>query len=97
MPHCAIGPLALAACMLVDAVVPNFLIQEQVDAGLGHGLLKKPWEVIDGHIDLWDTPGLGVEIDEAEVTKTYDGEAYGYHKELGGEYYYDNDGSVADW
>ena len=97
MPHCAIGPLALAACMLVDAVVPNFLIQEQVDAGLGHGLLKKPWEVIDGHIDLWDTPGLGVEIDEAEATKTYDGEAYGYHKELGGEYYYDNDGSVADW
>ena len=43
MPHCAIGPMALAACMLVDAVVPNFLIQEQVDAGLGHGLLKKPW------------------------------------------------------
>jgi galactonate dehydratase len=97
MPHCAIGPLALAACMLVDAVVPNFLIQEQVDAGLGNGLLQKPWEVVDGHIDLWDTPGLGVEVDEAEATREYEGEAYGYHKELGGEYYYDNDGSVADW
>lgn len=97
MPHCAIGPLALAACMLVDAVVPNFLIQEQVDAGLGNGLLKKNWEVIDGHIPLWTTPGLGVEVDESEATQPYTGEKYGYHKELGGEYYFDNDGSVADW
>lgn len=97
MPHCAIGPLALAACMLVDAVVPNFLIQEQVDAGLGNGLLKKNWEVIDGHIPLWTTPGLGVDVDETEATKPYSGDAYGYHRELGGEYYYDNDGSVADW
>ncbi len=97
MPHCAIGPLALAACMLVDATVPNFLIQEQVDAGLGNGLLKKDWEVVDGHIALWDTPGLGVEIDEREATKEYDGPAYGYHEELGGEAYHENDGSVADW
>ena len=97
MPHCAIGPLALAACMLVDSVVPNFLIQEQVDNALGNGLLKKNWEVKDGHIDLWTTPGLGVEVDEQEATKTYDGEAYGYHKELGGEAYFENDNSVADW
>ena len=97
MPHCAIGPLALAACMLVDATVPNFLIQEQVDASLGNGLLKKDWEVVDGHIALWDTPGLGVEIDEAEATSEYDGPAYGYHEELGGETYHENDGSVADW
>ena len=97
MPHCAIGPLSLAACMLVDATVPNFLIQEQVDAGLGNGLLKKDFEVVDGHIALWDTPGLGVEIDEVEATKEYDGPAYGFNKELGGESYHENDGSVADW
>ena len=83
--------------MLVDAVVPNFLIQEQVDAGLGNGLLKKNWEVIDGHIPLWTTPGLGVEVDEAEAMKPYSGEEYGYHMELGGEYYHENDNSVADW
>ena len=35
MPHCAIGPVAFSACMQVDASVPNFLIQEQVDIGLG--------------------------------------------------------------
>ena len=97
MPHCAIGPLALAACMLVDAVVPNFLIQEQVDSGLGTELLKNPYEVVDGHIALRDTPGLGVEVDESIATKPYKGDRYGYHRELGGENYFDNDGSVADW
>ena len=96
MPHCAIGPLALAACMTVDAVVPNFLVQEQVDGALGVGVVKKPWEVRDGHIDLWDAPGLGVEVDESVITGRYDGPAYGYHAELGGESYH-SDGSVADW
>ncbi len=97
MPHCAIGPLALAACMTVDAVVPNFLVQEQVDAGLGNGLIKEEWKVTDGHIELWESPGLGVEVDETEATRPYSGSAYGYHEELGGESYYQNDGSVADW
>ena len=96
MPHCAIGPLALAACMTVDAVVPNFLVQEQVDHALGNGIIKNDWQVKDGHIDLWDTPGLGVEVDESEAMKVFDGEATGYHRELGGESYY-ADGSVADW
>ena len=96
MPHSAIGPLALAACMTVDAVVPNFLVQEHVDASLGEGLLKEPWRVVDGHIALWETPGMGVELDEHAATRQYDGDQYGYHRELGGETYYE-DGSVADW
>lgn len=97
MPHCAIGPLALAACMTVDAVVPNFLVQEQVDGALGNGLVKQDWIVENGHIELWDSPGLGIEIDEVEATREYSGDAYGYHAELGAESYYENDGSVADW
>ncbi len=96
MPHSAIGPLALAACMTVDAVVPNFLVQEQVDASLGEGLLKRPWRVVDGHIELWDEPGLGVEVDEQVATIQYSGDQSGYHRELGGEQYFE-DGSVADW
>ena len=96
MPHSAIGPLALAACMTVDAVVPNFLVQEQVDASLGVGLLMRPWQVVDGHIELWDEPGLGVEVDEQVATAEYSGDEYGYHRELGGEQYFE-DGSVADW
>lgn len=97
MPHCAIGPLALAACMTVDAVVPNFLVQEQVDGALGNGLVKQDWKVENGYIELWDSPGLGIEVDEVEATREYSGNAYGYHAELGGESYYENDGSVADW
>jgi galactonate dehydratase len=73
--------------------VPNFLIQEQVDAGLGAGLLKEDWVVSDGHIDLPAKPGLGFEIDEKEAERNRDT----YEEELGGEFYYESDGSVADW
>ena len=92
MPHCAIGPVAFSACMQVDAVVPNFLVQEQIDAGLGEGLLVDPWQVVDGHVELPTKPGLGFDLIESEVEKTIE-----YSEELGGELYYENDGSVADW
>lgn len=93
MPHCAIGPVALAACMQVDAVVPNFLVQEQVDFSLGAGLLQEDWLVVNGHIELPTKPGLGFEINAAEAEQNR-GE---YTEELGGEFFYDQDGSVADW
>jgi len=93
MPHCAIGPVAFSASMQVDAVVPNFLIQEQIDAGLGAGLLREDWQVRDGHIDLTTKPGLGFEIEEKEAER----DCGVYEEELGGEYYYESDGSVADW
>ena len=92
MPHCAIGPVAFSACMQVDAVVPNFLAQEQIDQGLGEKILCEPWVVADGHIELPTKPGLGFEIDEAALQQQC-----AYTEELGGEYYYDSDGSVADW
>ena len=82
--------------MTVDAVVPNFLVQEQVDQALGNGIIKNDWVVNDGHIELWDSPGLGVDVDESEAMKVFDGDAMGYHRELGGESYF-ADGSVADW
>ncbi len=92
-PHCAIGPVAFSASLHVDAVVPNFLIQEQIDNGLGAGLLTETWQVKDGHIELPTKPGLGFEIDAKEAEQTLNI----YPEELGGEYYYDTDGSVADW
>jgi galactonate dehydratase len=91
-PHCAIGPVAFSACLQVDAVVPNFLIQEQVDVGLGDGLLREPWQVKDGHIELPARPGLGFEIDEREAAQNRGLS----EEELGGELYH-TDGSVADW
>jgi galactonate dehydratase len=71
-PHCPLGPIALAACIQLDASIPNFLIQEL--GGLGEGYLKKPFEVVDGHIELPTGPGLGIELDEeALADKVYDG------------------------
>jgi galactonate dehydratase len=93
MPHCAIGPVAFSACMQVDAVIPNFLIQEQVDVGLGGGILREEWQVREGHVDLPTRPGLGFEIEESEACRTLER----YDEELGGELYHPSDGSVADW
>jgi len=105
MPHCAIGPVAFSACLQVDAVVPNFLIQEQVDVGLGGDLFQTSWQVEDGYIELPTASGLGFEVDEKLVEQdnriTQDkmnllGLVAGDEEELGGEFYYE-DGSVADW
>lgn len=92
MPHCAIGPVAFTSCLHVDAVTPNFLIQEQVDRCLGEGLLQNPWRVKNGHVPLPSEPGLGIELDEREVRR-----ACRHTEELGGEYTFESDGSVADW
>ncbi|MAF10926.1 galactonate dehydratase [Candidatus Poribacteria bacterium] len=92
LPHCAIGPVAFSACLQVDAATPNFLAQEQIEAGLGDGLLVEPWEVTDGHVDLPTRPGLGIEIVEDDLA-----DEPRYQEELGGEYFYESDGSVADW
>ena len=91
-PHCAIGPVAFSASLHVDAVVPNFLIQEQTDRAVSTGLFTEDWLVNDGHITLPTKPGLGFEIDPEAAERNLDT----YEEELGGEYYHD-DGSVADW
>ena len=91
-PHCAIGPVDFAACMQVDAVIPNFLVQEQVDPGLGDGLLVTNFKVVNGYIDLPAAPGLGFTINEAEAQQNII-----YKEELGGEYYHPADNSVVDW
>lgn len=93
LPHCAIGPVAFSANLQVDAVIPNFLAQEQIDAGLGEGLFIEPWNVKNGYIELPDKPGLGFELDPAEAEQTLNT----YEEELGGEFYHDMDGSVLDW
>ncbi|MBF6558433.1 MAG: galactonate dehydratase, partial [Acidimicrobiales bacterium] len=92
MPHCAIGPVALSACLHVDAAVPNFLIQESVGPDFPTDLVQTAWQVKDGYLTLPTVPGLGIEVDEKEVVKMAQ-----YVEELGGEFFYDQDGSVADW
>ena len=92
LPHCAIGPVAFTASLHVDAAVPNFLAQEQIDQGLGRELFVEPWQVVNGHIELPTKPGLGFEMNEDALKNTAE-----YREELGGEHFYESDGSVADW
>ena len=92
-PHCAIGPVAFSSCLQVDACTPNFFIQEQVDAGLGNGLLHSDWVVKDGYIDVPQKHGLGIEIDEDAACRVLEFD----EPELGGDDWFHEDGSVADW
>jgi galactonate dehydratase len=92
MPHCAIGPVALAACLNVDAAVPNFLIQESVGPDWLTGVAQSAWTIRNGFAELSNAPGLGIEVDEKEAAKLTT-----YTEELGGEWFYESDGSVADW
>jgi galactonate dehydratase len=92
MPHCAIGPVALSACMHVDAAIPNFLIQESVGPDWLTGVAQPDWKLVDGFVELTDKPGLGFEVDEKEAATMTQ-----YSEELGGEWFYESDGSVADW
>lgn len=71
-PHCPLGPVALAACLQVDAACPNFLIQEHVT--LGESLLREPFRPEAGYLQVPEGPGLGIEIDERKLAaEKFDG------------------------
>lgn len=87
-PHNPLGPISLAACLQLDACIPNFLVQEQVT--LGDGYIKEPFQLVNGYIELPTKPGLGLELDDdAVAAKT------GHH--WSNPQLYHEDGSVADW
>jgi galactonate dehydratase len=88
-PHNPLGPISLAAGIHLAASIPNFLCQEQVN--LGHGYLKKPFEVRDGYVDIPTGPGLGIELDENALADKID------HDWRNRETYDVDDGSVVDW
>lgn len=94
-PHNPLGPISLAACLQLDACIPNFLVQEHPGnadfTDLGVGYIKNPFEIKNGYIDLPSASGLGVELDdEAIKEKIYDGK-------WSTPRLYHEDGSVADW
>ncbi|HZO89733.1 MAG TPA: galactonate dehydratase [Chthonomonadaceae bacterium] len=89
-PHCPLGPIALAACLQLDAAIPNFLIQEQ--GSLGVGYLKQPFAVQDGYIALPQGPGLGIELDEEALADKITEEDW-----KNPQTYAPEDGAVVDW
>jgi galactonate dehydratase len=89
-PHNPLQALSTAACLQIDACSPNFLIQER--GSLGEGLLKEPFVVKEGYIDIPTGPGMGVELDEKALEE---------HKAKWEDWVtprlLNDDGSVADW
>ena len=61
--------VGLAATIQVSAAIPNFLITEYFVnlEELGKDIAKVPFEVQDGYIQLPDTPGLGIDLDEERL------------------------------
>lgn len=74
-PHCPLGPIALAACLQVDATAHNAFIQEQslgIHYNEGNDVLDyltdaSVFEYRDGYVSIPQGPGLGIEINEEHV------------------------------
>jgi galactonate dehydratase len=66
-PHNASGPVGTAAAVHLDAVIPNFLIQEYfvAQASWIEEVVEGGPRVERGEIVVSDRPGLGVELHEA--------------------------------
>jgi galactonate dehydratase len=88
-PHNPLGPISLAACIQLDAAIPNFLAQEHTT--LGEGYLKNPFVFKDGFVELPTGPGLGIELDEDALEGKID------HDWRNPETYHPDDNSVVDW
>jgi len=63
-PHNPQRPVSTAACAHLASAIPNFSILEYVLSPNRDRVLKEPWPVVKGHLEVPDRPGLGVEIDE---------------------------------
>ncbi len=99
-PHCPIGPIALAACLQVDAVCHNAIIQEQ-SLGIHYNAngdladYLKPgfgFDLKDGWLGIPDRPGLGIEVNEEAVIEA----AHKGHRWRAPVWRHE-DGSIAEW
>jgi 2-dehydro-3-deoxyphosphogalactonate aldolase len=71
-PHCWGGPIILAAALQLDASIPNFLIQENIDEGSNGWfgeLLDEKFDWKDGFFTVPDRPGLGFNLREEALEK----------------------------
>lgn len=99
-PHCPLGPIALAACLQVDATCHNAFIQEQslgIHYNKGSDLLdylteNDVFKYEQGFVKIPDDPGLGIVMNEDHVRKMA---AIGHNWR--NPLWRHSDGSVAEW
>ncbi len=99
-PHCPLGPIALAACLQVDATAHNAFIQEQslgIHYNQGSDLLDylvdpSVFHYENGYVKIPQGPGLGIEVNEEKVREM---------AKVGHQWqnpvWRHKDGSVAEW
>ena len=76
--HCAVvthnflGPLTTAASLHLDASIPNFITQEYTkgDEAPHNAIYQCAYKREGGYIPIPQTPGLGVELDDALIEQT---------------------------
>jgi len=99
-PHCPLGPIALAACLQVDAICYNAFIQEQ-SIGIHYNqgvdlndyvMPDSKFEIENGFLPIPDGPGLGINVDEAAIEK----HALVGHKWRAPVWRHE-DGSISEW
>jgi galactonate dehydratase len=98
--HCPLGPVALAACLQLDAVCANAVIQEQslgIHYNQPNDLLAyvanpSVFAYADGHVAIPSGPGLGIEINEEAVAR---GASQGHRWRP--PVWRHKDGSFAEW
>lgn len=99
-PHCPLGPIALAACLNVDATSYNAVIQEQsmgIHYNVGKTVLdyvnnKEDFVFTDGFVNLPKLAGLGVDVNKDLVIE----ENKAPHNWKNPVWHH-ADGSVAEW
>jgi len=64
-PHLYAGPVEWAANLQLAASIPNLLIAETIETPFHDKLIKGSIRVENGFVSLPETPGLGIEVDEA--------------------------------
>jgi galactonate dehydratase len=91
-PHNPLGPISTAVAAHFAVSTPNFLILEYApdNEGPSRNLILKPFEYADGWLDVPDTPGLGIELNE-KTLENHRGVDRKYRREL----MFDADGNIA--
>jgi|TARA_B100001013_G_scaffold331567_1_gene247227 galactonate dehydratase len=71
IPHNPLSPISTAACVQLDACIPNFALQEYTGESESpkSDLLKNPLKLIDGYLTVPEGPGLGVIINDEALNQ----------------------------
>jgi len=70
--HNFLGPILTAAAVQLDASIPNFVVQEytKADESDANRVFKTSLKREGGHIPVPESPGIGVELDDALLAKS---------------------------